>query len=676
MKKTCIALIALILILIAAFMLVSASAEQTPRLLGGSDMKHAAILADGQLIQSELDASNPSTQCQWYGFQSVNEDVFCRFTVENLGSTGHAQGFDFKVYDKDGEVLSSQDVGSGSTRSFGVKIPAGEMVYARIYGFYESVNGLYRVQFDLIEDPEGDTGKLPVSGEVYSLNVKEDVDTFVYPTGETMSYMHLTCTNISCDGDWYIEVHDIDGVKIDGIRVYGKSGVGGMIIPMQPNDLYTLRVWAGGVSGNYKLDYTVAEDVYGDESENAALLKPGEKLATAIEGPRDQDWFIINVEDASAYQQIVMENVSSDWFALNVYDEYSQVMAKGEANHGKSCAPVFKVPAPGLYFVQIHGEGHQARWGNYNLVYNVIPDAQGDAMETAAAVTPGFLNEYAIDAANDVDYLMAEGGEADRIVGVLLDTQADESTAYITAYDAYGREIAGSQRCKAGQLMFSVPQPAGEPVYFAVTGEHPARYLVQICTDGTHQPASEWVITVPASCTADGEQVQYCAICASPVTTEVIPAGMHTPGKWEITAEPTCTEPGSQISYCKLCGALAASQEIPANGHNVENWVIELEVTCATDGIQSQTCKTCGMVVARERIPCVGHVLEENVTVLQEANCEHDGLEGRLCLVCGQYCEQVAVPGSAHVPGEKLTIGGVPSAICDECGTIYAVEAE
>lgn len=673
MKNIC---IALMILLITALMLTPALAEQTPRLMGGSDMKHAAMMTDGQLIQSNLDASNGATQFQWYGYQSTDADAFCLFTVENLGSSGHAQGFEFTVYDKDGDALSSQSVESGKTRNFAVKIPAGEMVYARIHGYYEGVNGLFRVQFDLVEDPEGDNGKLPVSGEVYTINVKEDYDTFVYPTGEVKSYMHINCTNISCSGDWYINVHDIDGVRLNEIRVYGNSGTGSMIVPMEPNNLYTFRVWTGAVSGNYKLDYTVLEDIHGDTPEKATLLKTDEKQATALEGYYDQDYFMINVEDASAYQSLTFENVTSDWLALNVYDQYSQVAAKTDLNKGRANTIVFKVPAAGLYYVQIHGNGYSPYWGDYNILYNIIPDAQGDTQDTAAVVEPGFLNEYAFEAANDMDYFKVEGGETDRTVGILLDTQADGQTAYITAYDAYGREIAALQKCKAGQLVFSVPQAANEDVYFAVTSETPSRYLIQVCTDGTHQPNAEWVITVPASCTTEGEQVQYCTICAAAVNTEVVPAGSHTPGDWQITANATCTEAGQQVSYCKLCGALAANQEIPALGHNAGNWVIELEVACATDGIQSKTCSTCGMVIARERIACVGHVLAEEVTVLQEANCEHDGLEGRLCLVCNQYCEQVVVPGSAHVPGEKLTIGGVPSAICDECGTIYALEAE
>lgn len=668
--------IALVFILIAAFILLSACAEPTPKLKGGNDMKHAAIMVDGQLIQSELNADDISTQHQWYGFQSVDSDVFCNFTVENLGSTGNASGFDFKVYDKDGEVLSSQDVESGRTRSFGVKIPAGEMVYARIHGFYECINGLYRVQFNLVEDPEGDKGKQPVSGEVYALNVKEDVDVFVYPSGETMSYMHLDCTNISCDGDWYINVFDIDGVKINEMRVYGKSGKGSMIVPMKPNNLYTFNVWAGGVNGNYKLDYTVIEDVCGDNMETAALLKVDEKLSTGIQGYGDQDYYIINVEDASAYQQLTLENINITEMILNVYDQYSQVITKTNLLDGRAAALTFKVPETGLYYVQVHANGYTPYWGNYNLEYNVIPDAEGDTLETALTVAPGALNEYVFNAANDIDFLKVEGAEADRTVGILLDTQADGETAYITAYDAYGREIAGQQKCAAGQLPFSVPQPAGEAVYFSIVSETPSRYLVQVCSDGTHVASGEWVVTVPASCTAEGEQVQYCNICTAPVAAEVVPAGVHTPGDWQVTANPTCTEAGQQISYCKLCGALAVTQEIPALGHNAEGWVIELEVTCATDGIQSQTCKTCGMVIARERIACVGHVLEENVTVLQEANCEHDGLEGRLCLVCNQYCEQVTVPGNAHVPGEKLTISGVESAICDVCGTIYPLLVE
>ena len=49
MKKIYVALIALMIAVSAA---IAAYAEQTPRLLGGSDMSHAAMMFDGQLIQS------------------------------------------------------------------------------------------------------------------------------------------------------------------------------------------------------------------------------------------------------------------------------------------------------------------------------------------------------------------------------------------------------------------------------------------------------------------------------------------------------------------------------------------------------------------------------------------------------------------------------------------------
>ena len=673
MKKIYVALIALMIAVSAA---IAAHAEQTPRLLGGSDMSHAAMMFDGQLIQSELNADDVSTQCQWYGFRATDSGLFCRFTVENLGSTGHAQGFDFKVCDKDGKVLCEQSVESGKTRDFSVKIDAGEMVYARIYGYYEGVTGLYRVRFDQVEDPEGDNGVVPVSGTVYSINVKEDCDAFVYPTGELKSYVHLDCTNISCDGDWFIAVHDIDGVKIDEMRVYGKSGVGSMIIPMEPNNLYTLTVWTGSVSGNYKLEYAVFEDPHGDTPETAAPLSADGKHAFAIEGPGDRDCFSIAVEDACAYQNLRFENVGADELWLSVCDRYSQVIAQTSLQRGRTADVTFKAPAADTYFIQITGEGFSAHWGDYNLEYAVLPDAQGDDPDTALTVEPGKVNEYTFDAANDVDCLKVEGGAADRATGVLLDTQADGVNARITAYDAYGREIAAQQSCSAGQLCFSVPQPAGEAVYLAVTSETTGRYLLQVCTEETHQPGGEWAIVEPASCAEAGRRVRCCTICGAEVEAEVIPAGQHVPGDWRITAEATCTEVGQRVSDCALCGALAAVEEIPALGHSAGNWVVELEVTCATDGIQSLICDTCGMVVARERIPSVGHVLAEEVTVLQEANCEHDGLEGRLCVVCNQYCEQVTVPGGPHVPGEKLTVNGVPSAICDQCGTIYPLDGE
>lgn len=510
------------LVMVAAIFMFGALAEPTPKLIGGDSMAQAAMMSAGQKIQSELDASDKFTQNQWYAFKSEDESVFYQFEVENLGSTGHAQGFGWDVCDEDGAVLYSCSVESGRTRNYALKVPVGQVVYAHIYGYYESINGLYRVQLSQVADAEGDVGITLENGGIHSVDVKEDVDIFVYPSGSVKSYMHLEAVNIGCDGDWKIEVYDIDGVKINDMRVYGKSNRGNMVVPMEKDNLYTFKVYALDCFGNYQLNYTVLEDM------------------------------------------------------------------------------------------------------------------EGDAPETALKVEAGKLNELRFDVGDDVDYLVLESTSAERNVAITLNTQCDGVEAFCDVYDVYGRKLVDGQRCLNGEICIQLTLAANEPMYIALKGYQTGRYTVEICTDDTHQADGQWAIIAPAGCASEGSRVQHCKICGMEMLQEVIPAGVHTLGQWEI----------------------------------------ELEVTCATDGIQHNTCTVCGMVVSRERIPCVGHVLAEQSTLLQEANCEHDGLEGWQCLVCGQYCNQTVIPGSDHVPGEKLTVGGVPSAICNECGTIYPIEAE
>ena len=93
----------------------------------------------------------------------------------------------------------------------------------------------------------------------------------------------------------------------------------------------------------------------------------------------------------------------------------------------------------------------------------------------------------------------------------------------------------------------------------------------------------EWEVTLPATCTSEGEQVRSCTLCDESESAVIPKNDSHTVVFVEARAA-TCMSTGlSEGSYCSACGEVLVEQEIlSALGHTF----VDGECSCgATDGL-------------------------------------------------------------------------------------------
>ncbi|MBE6928451.1 MAG: hypothetical protein E7467_08230, partial [Ruminococcaceae bacterium] len=129
-------------------------------------------------------------------------------------------------------------------------------------------------------------------------------------------------------------------------------------------------------------------------------------------------------------------------------------------------------------------------------------------------------------------------------------------------------------------------------------------------------PNAELVIETPATCTADGVEILYCADCNSTLSTRPIPAIGHSLTKTEAKA-PTCTEDGNREYYrCSGCGLYYADANnqfvlpesyitLTAIGHDYKSVVTD--PTCENAGFTTNTCANCGDIYTSDEKEALGH---------------------------------------------------------------------
>lgn len=165
----------------------------------------------------------------------------------------------------------------------------------------------------------------------------------------------------------------------------------------------------------------------------------------------------------------------------------------------------------------------------------------------------------------------------------------------------------------------------------------------------------KWMVTTPATCNTDGEQVRKCLICGD---TEAQPIGMQnhigTATKEIITTPPDCINGGSKDTVCS-CGTVIRTEFIPALGHSV---VTDPAVrsTCQSTGLtEGSHCSACGKVFEKQEVTKLsGHAIVTSKAV--QATCYSTGLtEGRYCIYCGfVIVKQKSTPTINHVMAQKL----------------------
>ena len=95
-----------------------------------------------------------------------------------------------------------------------------------------------------------------------------------------------------------------------------------------------------------------------------------------------------------------------------------------------------------------------------------------------------------------------------------------------------------------------------------ITAVFPATAEANPCAEG--HDFSEWEITTPATCNADGEETEKCSRCETlgTETQAITERPAHTFTQWQETIEPTLSTPAIETEKCSVCETLGTETRV------------------------------------------------------------------------------------------------------------------
>lgn len=173
------------------------------------------------------------------------------------------------------------------------------------------------------------------------------------------------------------------------------------------------------------------------------------------------------------------------------------------------------------------------------------------------------------------------------------------------------------------------------------------------------------------SCVEDGYTVYVCTVCSyEGEKTDIVArsAAYHRWGEFEVTLEPTCDSAGSKERACSVCGA-KHRQEIAALGHKGKT--VTVEAGCE-DGYTVELCSVCGEEIGERTNIVPGSHEWSKWTMEKEVGCTEDGRMTRKCFVC-QMSEEKSLPALGHdfkegVCPPTCVSDGYTAVVCTRCG--------
>ena len=139
-------------------------------------------------------------------------------------------------------------------------------------------------------------------------------------------------------------------------------------------------------------------------------------------------------------------------------------------------------------------------------------------------------------------------------------------------------------------------------------------------------------VSVPATCTEEGEMVYQCVRCGYEETAPIATIS-HTVGDWTVEMESTCLTQGVHYRACIWCGKVFETEPMEKLAHVLDGWIVDKEATCSKEGLRHKECRLCGNKFMSEAIPTLPHNTGGWV-VDREPTCARAGVQHKSCATC------------------------------------------
>lgn len=108
---------------------------------------------------------------------------------------------------------------------------------------------------------------------------------------------------------------------------------------------------------------------------------------------------------------------------------------------------------------------------------------------------------------------------------------------------------------------------------------------------------SDWTVTTPATCTADGVEKRTCTVCGEEETRKTAKTDHSLT---HVEEKSTCTVAGVSYDICGECSATFNYTVLPLSAHSFSAWATTKKPTDSEAGEETRTCTVCGFEEKRE----------------------------------------------------------------------------
>lgn len=328
-----------------------------------------------------------------------------------------------------------------------------------------------------------------------------------------------------------------------------------------------------------------------------------------------------NVTDGETYKvYAVVIDKAGNWSFIETcsfkYDATAPVVTfTGDSNTEKNkfCGEVaINVEEVNAYTVKANGEELTADNGVYKITapdyYNiVVEDVAGNKVSKYVTVTAGHdMQEYVVEATCEDNGLKTVKCS---VCGWIDEAAAEEIET--TGHKLETKHVAATCTEDGYDIITCAKCGITENNYYGENQEllYPANgHSYKMTTDAEGNEVAEVIVTLPATCMAEGKGYNLCTVCGyrNIVTLDVNPEA-HNPSPVKVV-KATCTMAGSRTQVCRYNpNHVLVSETLPLAEHTY-GWRVESEAGCfegvkAEDGtwakapaygLEVEYCTKCG----------------------------------------------------------------------------------
>ena len=352
----------------------------------------------------------------------------------------------------------------------------------------------------------------------------------------------------------------------------------------------------------------------------------------------------------------------------------------------------FEAPMMGRFedIAWITEAGQQAVWSFYAYssgtlefwsiggkdTVGLIYDASNYVYSTDYSAMKKSAVAYNDDNGNDVNFKITYTVEAGKryylATRFMLQNRYDGSNEYEDGKYGVEMRMTCDEHCLESYVRtYPTCTAPGENVEFCLSCDYENVTEIPMID---HDPYPAVRETIRAeSCTESGlyDDVVYCKVCGGQISrtpVEVAPLG-HSFNEYQYQNNATCTEDGTETAYCSRCGEIDTRVvEGSALGHEFVDYISDNNATCTNDGTETAHCVRCDVTDTRnEQGSALGH---EYVTEVINPTCTDGGYTLHTCTRCNDSYMSDFQDALGHIDGED-EVEVVVEPTCTELGTAH-----